>query len=62
MDYGEVIADDFVTGLWHAADFQSQTLYLVQPLIKNLDAYVKGEVPFSEVGFGRLMTIRLNMS
>ncbi len=50
VDYGEVIADDFVTGLWHAADFQSQTLYLVQPLIKNLDAYVKGEVPFSEVG------------
>lgn len=50
VDYGEVTADDFVSGLWHAADFQSQTLYLVQPLIKNLEAYVNGEVSFSEVG------------
>lgn len=49
-EYAEVTAQDFVTGLQHAADFQSQTLYLVQSVIKNLDAYVNGEIPFSEVG------------
>ena len=49
-EYAEVTAEDFVTGLQHAADFQSQTLYLVQTVIKNLDAYVNGQVSFSEVG------------
>ncbi len=49
-EYDEVTAEDFVTGLQHAADFQSQTLYLVQTVIKNLEAYVNGQVPFSEVG------------
>ncbi len=48
--YEEVTAQDFVTGLQHAADFQSQTLYLVQSVIKNLEAYVNGEVEFNEVG------------
>ena len=28
-EYDEVTAEDFVTGLQHAADFQSQTLYLL---------------------------------
>lgn len=48
--YDEVRAHDFVAGLWHAADFQSQTLYLVKDVIKNLEAYVNGEVTFDEVG------------
>ena len=34
-EYAEVTAHDFVAGLQHAADFQSQTLYLVQSVIKN---------------------------
>lgn len=52
--YAPVTADDFVAGLWHAADFQSQTLYLVTDLIENLDAYVKGLVSFDEVGIKAL--------
>ena len=50
IEYAEVTAHDFVTGLQHAADFQSQTLYLVQELIENLDDYVQGTVNFEEVG------------
>ena len=49
-EYAEVTAHDFVAGLQHAADFQSQTLYLVQSVIKNLDEYINGEVSFDEVG------------
>lgn len=49
-EYAEVTAHDFVAGLHHAADFQSQTLYLVQSVIKNLDSYINGEVSFDEVG------------
>ena len=49
-EYAEVTAHDFVAGLQHAADFQSQTLYLVQSVIKNLDSYINGEVSFDEVG------------
>ena len=48
--YAPVKADDFVAGLWHAADFQSQTLYLVADLIENLEAYTQGKVGFEEVG------------
>ncbi len=50
IEYAEVTAHDFVTGLRHAAEFNSQTLYLVQYTIKNLDAYVNGEVTWEEVG------------
>ncbi len=49
-EYADVTAHDFVAGLRHAAEFQSQTLYLVQYTIKNLDAYVAGEVEWEEVG------------
>lgn len=48
--YAEVTAHDFVTGLQHAADFQSQTLYLVKDVIKNLSAYTEGKVGFDQVG------------
>ena len=50
-EYGEVKAQDFVTGLKHAADKKSEGLYLVQDSIKGLDDYVNGKTTdFSTVG------------
>lgn len=50
-DYAEVKAQDFVTGLKHAVDVKSETLYVVQDSIKGLDDYVKGVTKdFSTVG------------
>lgn len=49
-EYGEVTAQDFLTGLQHAADFQSGTAWLLEGVVKNFTEYEKGEVPFSEVG------------
>jgi len=50
-EYSEVKAQDFVTGLKHAADEKSEALPIVQSSIKGLDAYVKGESnDFSTVG------------
>ncbi|MET3557785.1 ABC-type oligopeptide transport system substrate-binding subunit [Streptococcus rupicaprae] len=54
-EYADVTAQDFVTGLKHAADKQSLALYIVQDSIKGLDAYVKGETKdFSTVGIKAL--------
>ena len=48
---GEVKAQDFVTGLKHAADKKSQAIYLVQKSVKGLDDYVSGKTSdFSTVG------------
>lgn len=50
-EYGEVKAQDFVTGLKHAADKKSQALYLVQDSVQGLDDYVNGKTTdFSTVG------------
>ena len=50
-EYGDVTAQDFVTGLKHAADKKSEALYLVQHSVKGLDDYVNGKTPdFSTVG------------
>ena len=50
-EYGEVKAQDFVTGLKHAADKKSQAIYLVQKSVKDLDDYVTGKTSdFSTVG------------
>ena len=50
-EYAEVVAQDFVTGLQHAADFDSGTLWLVQDLIKGLNDYYGGKTTdFSTVG------------
>lgn len=50
-EYGQITAEDFVTGLKHAADNSSEALYLVQNSIVGLDEYVKGETKdFSTVG------------
>ncbi|MEW4355230.1 peptide ABC transporter substrate-binding protein [Streptococcus pneumoniae] len=54
-EYADVVAQDFVTGLKHAADKKSEALYLVQDSVKGLDAYVKGEnKDFSSVGIKAL--------
>ena len=50
-EYGDVKAQDFVTGLKHAADKKSQAIYLVQKSVKGLDDYVSGKTSdFSTVG------------
>lgn len=50
-EYAQITAEDFVTGLKHAADKESEALYVVQNSIAGLDAYVKGETTdFSTVG------------
>lgn len=48
--YAELKAQDFVTGLQHAADFDSDVNWLVQGVIKNYSEYLAGDVDFSEVG------------
>lgn len=50
-EYAEVKAQDFVTGLKHAADGQSEQLSLVQDSIKGLKEYVDGtNKDFASVG------------
>ena len=50
-EHGEVTAQDFVTGLKHAADKKSESLPLVQGSVKGLDDYVQGKITdFSQVG------------
>ena len=49
-EYAEVTANDFVTGLRHAAEFNSETIAVVKSSIKNLAAYIAGTVAWEEVG------------
>lgn len=50
-EYANVTAQDFVTGLKHAADKQSDALYVVKNSIKGLADYVDGKTKdFSTVG------------
>ncbi|HFD1732919.1 TPA: peptide ABC transporter substrate-binding protein [Enterococcus faecium] len=51
-EYGaNVTANDFVTGLKHAIDVQSETLYIVADSIKGLSDYIDGKTnDFSTVG------------
>jgi len=61
--YDEVKAEDFVTGLKHAVETNSETLALVSGLIKNLDAYIKGTAKWEDVGIkadGQTLTYTLN--
>ena len=48
--YDEVVAQDFVTGLRHAAEFKSLTLWLIGDVIEGLNDYVKGTISWDEVG------------
>lgn len=50
-EYAEVKAQDFVTGLKHAADNKAAALYIVQDSIKGLNDYIEGKTTdFSTVG------------
>lgn len=50
-EYADVKAQDFVTGLKHAADKKGDALYIVQDSIKGLSDYIEGkEKDFSLVG------------
>lgn len=50
-EYAEVTAHDFVTGLKHAADINSETLYIVADSVKGLADYASGKTTdFSTVG------------
>jgi len=51
-EYGaDVVANDFVTGLKHAVDVQSETLYIVADSVKGLSDYIDGKTDdFSTVG------------
>lgn len=48
--YAETTAQDFLTGLQHAADFDSQTMTVVDPFIAKLADYENGLCSFDEVG------------
>ena len=48
--FDEVKAQDFVTGLRHAAEFDSLTLWLVGDVIEGLNDYVEGKVEWDAVG------------
>ena len=48
--YANVTAEDFVTGLKHAADSKSETIGLVQGLIVGLDEYYNGTGSWEDVG------------
>ena len=49
-EYDVVTAEDFVTGLKHAADCKSETLGLVADLIKGLREYSEGTGSWEDVG------------
>ena len=49
-EYDVVKAEDFVTGLKHAADSKSLVLGLVKPLIKGLAEYADGTGAWEDVG------------
>ena len=50
-EYGaELTAHDYVTGLRHAADFDSEMLELVDTMIVNLKAYADGTASWEDVG------------
>lgn len=50
-EYGAITAEDFVTGLKHAADKKSEALYVVQDSIAGLKDYIDGKTTdFSTVG------------
>lgn len=49
-EYADVTAHDWVTGLQHAADFESGTAWLLEGVVKNFAEYEDGLVEFDEVG------------
>ncbi len=64
-EYDAVVAEDFVTGLKHAADSKSETLGLVADLIVGLRAYSEGTGTWEDVGIkadGNVLTYTLTDS
>ncbi len=58
--YGNVTAQDFVTGLKHAVAAKSETLYVVQNSVVGLNDYVNGKTKdFSKVGVKALGKYKL---
>lgn len=49
-EYDAVVAEDFVTGLKHAADSKSETIGLVLDIIKGLREYYEGTGTWEDVG------------
>ena len=49
-EYDAVVAEDFVTGLKHAADSKSETIGLVLDVIKGLREYYEGTGTWEDVG------------
>lgn len=61
--YAQVTAEDFVTGLRHGADFQSETLFLVAPYLVGLQDYLDGTGSWEDVGIkaeGNKLTYTFN--
>lgn len=61
--YAPVTAEDFVTGLKHAADSKSETISLVIDLVKGLREYIEGTGSWEDVGIkaeGNKLTYSLN--
>ena len=62
-EYDNVKAEDFVTGMQHAVATKSETLSLVQGLIKGLQEYIDGTGTWEDVGIkadGNKLTYTLN--
>ena len=63
--YAQVTAEDFVTGLHHAADFQSETIALISPYLIGLQDYLDGTGSWEDVGIkaeGNKLTYSFNTS
>ncbi len=63
--YAQVTAEDFVTGLQHAADFQSETIALISPYLIGLQDYLDGTGSWEDVGIkaeGNKLTYSFNTS
>lgn len=52
QEYANVVAEDFVTGLRHAAEFESEVNWLAQGVIKGFDEYLKSD--FSDAEFEKV--------
>ncbi|WP_455441902.1 peptide ABC transporter substrate-binding protein [Streptococcus salivarius] len=64
-EYANVTAKDFVTGLKHAADTNSEAIYLLQNSVKGLNDYLSGaNKDFSNVGIKAVddYTLRYTLS
>lgn len=52
VEYADVTAEDFVTGLRHAAEFKSRTAGLLQGVVKGLSEFMASD--FSDAAWGKV--------